>query len=63
MKRTHFVDSGGYVAFNDARKFEGSWPKETDGYVRQVSKLFLGCLSTEWRIADEVHSQVIVERT
>jgi predicted O-methyltransferase YrrM len=58
-----FVNSGGCVAFHDARMFEGGWPKETDGPVRAVNQLFQNRPSSEWRIAEEVHSLVIVGRT
>jgi predicted O-methyltransferase YrrM len=59
---SQFVIPGGIVAFHDSRMFEGGWPKETDGPVRAVDRLFRNRPSSEWSIVDEVHSLVIVER-
>lgn len=58
-----FVKPGGRVAFHDARIFENGWPKKTDGPVKAVQSLFRDQQLPDWRIVDEVHSLVVVERT
>ena len=58
-----FVRPGGRVAFHDARIFEKGWPKEGDGPVKVVNSLFRDQPLPNWRIIEEVHSLVIVERT
>jgi hypothetical protein len=58
-----FLKSGGRVAFHDARIFEHGWPQEGDGPVRVVNSLFRERWLPDWRIIEEVHSLVIVERT
>jgi predicted O-methyltransferase YrrM len=58
-----FVLKGGVVAFHDARVFHNGWPKPSDGPVQLVNKLFrAGSSSPAWRIAEEVHSLVLVQR-
>ena len=58
-----FVRPGGRVAFHDARIFENGWPTKNDGPVQAVQSLFRDQTLPGWRIIDEVHSLVIVERT
>ena len=58
-----FVRPGGRVAFHDARMFENGWPKEGDGPVEAVNSLFRDQRIPGWRIIEEVHSLVIVERS
>jgi len=57
-----FVQPGGRVAFHDARIFENGWPKKGDGPVKVVNSLFRDGRLPNWRIIEEVHSLVIVER-
>jgi predicted O-methyltransferase YrrM len=58
-----FVRPGGRVAFHDARIFENGWPKKDDGPVTVVQSMFRDQQLTNWKIIDEVHSLVVVERT
>ena len=58
-----FLRSGGRVAFHDARIFENGWPTEDDGPVRVVNSLFRERQLPNWKIVEEVHSLVIVQRT
>ncbi len=58
-----FLRSGGRVAFHDARIFKDGWPQEGDGPVKVVNSLFRERRVPDWRIIEEVHSLVIVERT
>jgi hypothetical protein len=60
---SRFVRPGGRVAFHDARIFENGWPRKGDGPVNLVKSLFRDQQLPNWRIIDEVHSLVIVERT
>jgi hypothetical protein len=60
---SRFVRPGGRVAFHDARMFEKGWPTKSDGRVEVVQSLFRNQRWPGWRIVDEVHSLVIVERT
>lgn len=59
---SRFVRPGGRVAFHDARVFENGWPSEDDGPVKVVQSLFRDQRLPNWKIIDEVHSLVIVER-
>jgi hypothetical protein len=58
-----FVISGGRAAFHDDRIFGAGWPKEVDAPVRVVNQLFRNDPSPDWRVAEEAHPLVIVERT
>jgi hypothetical protein len=60
---SRFVRPAGRVAFHDARIFENGWPTKSDGPVEVVQSLFRDQRLPGWRIIDEVHSLVIVERT
>lgn len=57
-----FVVPGGVVVFHDARVFPGGWTTEEYGPVRFVNLVFRGQGTAGWRIVDEVHSLVVVER-
>lgn len=57
-----FVQPGGVVFFHDARVFEGGWPSPDWGPVRLVNRIFRSSSNPEWRIIEEVHSLVVVER-
>ena len=57
-----FVRRGGRVAFHDARVFENGWPGGGDGPVRAVNQLFRHGSAQDWKIVEEVHSLVVVER-
>jgi hypothetical protein len=58
----HVVQSG-VVAFHDAALFPGGWPQADWGPVRIVDKLFRSQPLNGWRIAQQVDSLVIVERS
>jgi predicted O-methyltransferase YrrM len=57
-----FVVVGGIVIFHDARVFPNGWVKPNDGPVRVVNQLFRKSSTSEWKIIEEVHSMVIVQR-
>jgi hypothetical protein len=57
-----FVAPGGIVIFHDARVFEGGWTSLGYGPVKLVDDLFRKQRVPGWRIADEIHSLVVVER-
>jgi hypothetical protein len=57
-----FVMPGGAVLFHDACLFEGGWTRPEYGPVKLVDRLFRSGINPEWKIADEVHSTVVVER-
>jgi MMP 1-O-methyltransferase len=57
-----FVVPGGIVIFHDARLFDGGWTGPDYGPVKLVNDLFRGRRSPDWRIAEEIHSVVVVER-
>jgi predicted O-methyltransferase YrrM len=58
-----FIAPRGIVAFHDARVFPGGWTAPADGPVRAVDSLFRQEKIQGWKIAEEVHSLVIVEKT
>lgn len=58
-----FIAPGGFVAFHDARIFSGGWTFAADGPVRVIDSLFRQKMIEGWKIVDEVHSLVIVEKT
>jgi predicted O-methyltransferase YrrM len=58
-----YVRDGGYVIFHDARLFPGGWPKESDGPVKVVNRLFRGEISSEqWEIVEETYSLIVVQK-
>jgi predicted O-methyltransferase YrrM len=58
-----FVVPRGIVAFHDARVFPGGWTATVDGPVRVVNSLFRQKKIEGWKIVEEVHSLVILEKT
>jgi predicted O-methyltransferase YrrM len=59
---SRFVPLGGAVLFHDACLFEGGWTKPEYGPVKIVNRLFRNGANPEWKIAEEVHSVMVVER-
>lgn len=59
---SRFVSVGGVVIFHDARVFEGGWVHQQYGPLKLVDRLFRNGRAPEWRIAEEVHSLLVVER-
>jgi predicted O-methyltransferase YrrM len=58
-----FVVAGGVVLFHDACVFPQGWPGESDGPVKAVNHLFReGGAGPNWRIVEETHSLVVVQR-
>jgi hypothetical protein len=57
-----FVVPGGIVIFHDARIFDGGWTSPDYGPVKLVNDLFRPQSMPGWRIAEEMHSLVVVER-
>jgi predicted O-methyltransferase YrrM len=57
-----FVKPGGAVLFHDACLFEGGWTRPEYGPVMMVNRLFRSGTNPEWKIAEEVHSVMAVER-
>jgi predicted O-methyltransferase YrrM len=57
-----FVAPGGIVIFHDARIFEGGWTTPEYGPVKLVDDLFRQQRIPGWRIVEEIHSLVVVER-
>jgi cephalosporin hydroxylase len=58
-----YVRVGGYVMFHDSCIFPGGWPKESDGPVKVVNKLFREQESTnQWKIVDQVNSIIVVQK-
>ena len=61
-KWQRFVIAGGTAIFHDARVFPGGWPTPADGPVKVVKSLFRDARFAGWRIVEEVHSMVVVQR-
>jgi predicted O-methyltransferase YrrM len=57
-----FVIPGGIVIFHDARIFEGGWTSPDYGPVKLVNDLFRHLRIPGWRIVEEIHSLLVVER-
>lgn len=57
-----FVVKDGFVAFHDARVFQGGWTTDGVGSVKVVRELFRDAHNPEWKIVDEVDSLVIVQK-
>jgi predicted O-methyltransferase YrrM len=57
-----FVVPGGVAIFHDARVFPGGWPTLADGPVKVVNSLFRDAEVWGWKIVEEVHSMVVVQR-
>ena len=59
---SRFVKPGGAVLFHDACLFEGGWTRPGYGPVKMVNRFFRSGANPEWKIAEEVHSVLVVER-
>lgn len=57
------VGVGGVVALHDARTFAGGWTTAASGPVELVDQLFRHRPVRGWKIVDEVHSLVIIQRS
>ena len=57
-----FVVPGGIVVFHDARIFEGGWTSSDWGSVKLVNGLFRQQRIPGWKIIEEIHSLLVVER-
>ncbi len=62
VKWERFVIPGGTAIFHDARVFPGGWPAPADGPVKVVNSLFRDARFSGWKIVEEVHSMVVVQR-
>ena len=58
-----FIVPGGLAIFHDARVFEGGWTNSDYGPVKLVDDLFRQKQIPGWKVVEEVHSLVVVERT
>ena len=58
-----FIAPRGIVAFHDARVFPGGWTATSDGPVRVINSLFRQKKIEGWKIVEEVHSLVVLEKT
>ena len=59
---SRFVVPGGTVIFHDARIFDGGWTSKDYGPVKLVDDLFRRQMVPGWRMVEEIHSLVVVER-
>jgi hypothetical protein len=57
-----FVKPGGVVMFHDARIFERGWTTADYGPVKFVERAFRGGGERGWRIVEEVHSLLVVQK-
>jgi len=57
-----FVRPGGVAIFHDACLFDGGWTSPEYGPVKLVNRLFRNGSVPEWKIAEEIHSLLVVER-
>jgi predicted O-methyltransferase YrrM len=57
-----FVVPGGVAIFHDARIFEGGWTSSNYGPVKLVDDLFRRQRILGWKIVEEIHSLLVVER-
>ena len=60
---SRFVEPGGVAIFHDARLFEGGWTTPDYGPVRLVNRLFRNGNHPGWRIAEEIHSVFVLQRS
>lgn len=60
---SQFVTRDGAVIFHDARLFEGGWTVPEYGPVKVVDRLFRNGGDSGWKIAEEIHSLVVLTRT
>jgi predicted O-methyltransferase YrrM len=58
------VSVGGHVIFHDARLFPGGWPRDCDGPVKVVNRLFRDQEASpqQWQIVEELNSIVVVKK-
>jgi hypothetical protein len=56
------VKPSGVVVFHDARLFDGGWTSPNYGPVKLVDRLFRTGKPSEWKIVEEIHSLLVVER-
>jgi predicted O-methyltransferase YrrM len=57
------VRRDGVVVFHDARTFDGGWTNSEYGPVKLVDSLFRRTRIPNWKIVDEIHSMVVVQRS
>lgn len=57
-----FVKPDGVALFHDARLFEGGWTRPDHGPVKVVTRILKAGINSEWEIADERHSIIVVQR-
>jgi hypothetical protein len=57
-----FLVPGGVVIFHDARIFDGGWTSPEYGPVKLVDDLFRVQKILGWKIVEEIHSLVVVEK-
>jgi hypothetical protein len=57
-----FVKPGGVVIFHDACLFDDGWTSVEYGPVRLINRLFRNGNVPGWRVVDEVHSLIVIER-
>ena len=59
---SRFVKVGGVVIFHDARTFADGWVHPEYGPWKLVERLFRDGSTPNWKIVDEAHSMVVLER-
>lgn len=59
---SRFVKVGGVVIFHDARMFRDGWVHREYGPWKLVERLFRDGSTPNWKIVDEAHSMVVIER-
>ena len=59
---SRFVNAGGIVIFHDARMFRDGWVHREYGPWKLVERLFRDGSTPGWKIIDEAHSMVVIER-
>lgn len=59
---SRFVKVGGVVIFHDARMFRDGWVHREYGPWKLVERLFRDGSTPNWKIVDEAHSMVVLER-
>ena len=58
-----FVVPGGIVIFHDARLFDAGWTNPDYGPVKLVDALFRNPKTSDWKVVEEMHSMLVVERS
>jgi predicted O-methyltransferase YrrM len=59
---SRFVNIGGVVIFHDARMFAEGWVHREYGPWKLVERRFRNGSTPNWKIVDEAHSMVVIER-